>query len=81
MVESLDGDVQRPARARRRAGGRGAPPPLAVDTVQEAADGTRKLRFRTSDGRAIESVLIPDENRVEPLDFHAGRATAPAGRR
>ena len=37
--------------------------------IQEAADGTRKLRFRTSDGRAIESVLIPDENRVEPLDF------------
>ncbi len=49
--------------------------PLAVDLVQEAADGTRKLRFRTSDGRAIESVLIPDENRVEPLDFHAGRQT------
>jgi 23S rRNA (adenine2503-C2)-methyltransferase len=52
--------------------------PLAVDTVQEAADGTRKLRFRTSDGRAIESVLIPDENRVEPLDFHAGRSARPS---
>ena len=46
--------------------------PLAVDAIQQAADGTRKLRFRTSDGRAIESVLIPDENRREPLDFHAG---------
>ena len=52
--------------------------PLAVDTVQQAADGTRKLRFRTSDGRAIESVLIPDENRVEPLDFHAGRFARPS---
>src|SRR5882724_2000716 len=43
--------------------------PLAVDAVQQAADGTRKLRLRTDDGRAIESVLIPDENRREPLDF------------
>jgi len=41
--------------------------PLALDKLQEAADGTRKLRFRTGDGRFIESVLIPDENRVEPL--------------
>jgi 23S rRNA (adenine2503-C2)-methyltransferase len=35
--------------------------PLTVDTTQEGADGTRKFRFRTFDGRAIESVLIPDE--------------------
>jgi 23S rRNA (adenine2503-C2)-methyltransferase len=35
--------------------------PLVVDTMQEGADGTRKFRFRTFDGRAIESVLIPDE--------------------
>ena len=50
--------------------------PLAVDAVQQAADGTRKLRFRTSDGRAIESVLIPDENRVEPLDVRLAEARA-----
>jgi 23S rRNA (adenine2503-C2)-methyltransferase len=50
----------------------GALRPLTVDAIQQAADGTRKLRFRTGDGRAIESVLIPDENRREPLDFHAG---------
>ena len=30
--------------------------------MQTAHDGTRKLRFRTHDGRAIESVLIPDED-------------------
>jgi len=36
--------------------------PLAQDLVQTAQDGTRKLRFRTHDGRAIESVLIPDED-------------------
>jgi 23S rRNA (adenine2503-C2)-methyltransferase len=35
--------------------------PLAPDGVVEAADGTRKFRFRTHDGRAIETVLIPDD--------------------
>jgi 23S rRNA (adenine2503-C2)-methyltransferase len=35
--------------------------PLVVDLTQEGADGTRKFRFRTADGRSIESVLIPDE--------------------
>jgi 23S rRNA (adenine2503-C2)-methyltransferase len=38
--------------------------PLALATVQTARDGTRKLRFTTHDGRAIESVLIPDEDSV-----------------
>ena len=36
---------------------------LAVDAVQSARDGTRKLRLRTADGAAIESVLIPNEDR------------------
>jgi len=35
--------------------------PLALDGTVDAADGTRKFRFRTHDGRAIESVLIPDD--------------------
>jgi 23S rRNA (adenine2503-C2)-methyltransferase len=35
--------------------------PLTLDWLQQAADGTRKIRFRTFDGRAIESVLIPDD--------------------
>jgi 23S rRNA (adenine2503-C2)-methyltransferase len=35
--------------------------PLTIDLTQEGADGTRKFRFRTVDGRMIESVLIPDE--------------------
>ena len=38
-------------------------PALCVDAVQRAADGTRKLRLRTPDGHAIESVLIPNEGR------------------
>jgi 23S rRNA (adenine2503-C2)-methyltransferase len=36
--------------------------PLVQAVVQTAHDGTRKLGFRTHDGRAIESVLIPDED-------------------
>lgn len=35
--------------------------PLRVELVREAKDGTRKLRFATHDGRAVESVLIPDD--------------------
>lgn len=38
-------------------------PVLTVDTVQRSIDGTRKLRLRTPDGHAIESVLIPNEGR------------------
>ncbi len=36
---------------------------LAVDTVLRARDGTRKLRLRTRDGEALESVLIPNDER------------------
>ena len=60
-IEQLDQMTNVP-RALREALERDAPlAPLAMDAVQEALDGTRKLRFRTRDGRAIESVLIPDE--------------------
>jgi 23S rRNA (adenine2503-C2)-methyltransferase len=52
--------------------------PLAVDAIQQAIDGTRKLRFQTHDGRAIESVLIPDENRLEPLDVRLKRSARPS---
>src|SRR5688572_25920903 len=37
---------------------------LRTDTVQRSADGTRKLRFLVEDGRAIESVLIPDGEKM-----------------
>jgi 23S rRNA (adenine2503-C2)-methyltransferase len=33
---------------------------LSVDLEQVSVDGTRKLRLRTQDARAIETVLIPD---------------------
>jgi 23S rRNA (adenine2503-C2)-methyltransferase len=37
---------------------------LVVDRVQRSVDGTRKLRLLTADGRAIESVLIPDGDKL-----------------
>ncbi len=37
---------------------------LTVDRVQTSTDGTRKLRITTGDGRAIESVIIPDGDKV-----------------
>jgi 23S rRNA (adenine2503-C2)-methyltransferase len=38
-------------------------PRLALDTVQQSADGTRKYLWRLQDGEAIESVLIPSGSR------------------
>jgi 23S rRNA (adenine2503-C2)-methyltransferase len=35
--------------------------PLVLDGAVTSVDGTRKFRFRTHDGRAIETVLIPDD--------------------
>jgi 23S rRNA (adenine2503-C2)-methyltransferase len=48
--------------------------PLTLADEQVAADGTRKMRFRTEDGRSIESVLIPEEHDLEPREGNdAGR--------
>jgi 23S rRNA (adenine2503-C2)-methyltransferase len=61
-VESTDEMTNMP-KAQRDALGRAVPlRPLRTDVVQEARDGTRKLRFRTADDRAIEAVLIPDDD-------------------
>jgi len=38
--------------------------PLAIDAALDAADGTRKLRLRCSDGALIESVLIPRQEKL-----------------
>jgi 23S rRNA (adenine2503-C2)-methyltransferase len=51
---------------------------LTVDAEQVARDGTRKLRLRTSDGRAIESVLIPDGDQAAPDDDTEAEGEAPA---
>jgi 23S rRNA (adenine2503-C2)-methyltransferase len=37
--------------------------PLEADQVQRSSDGTVKFRFKTADGRAIESVYMPEESR------------------
>jgi 23S rRNA (adenine2503-C2)-methyltransferase len=38
--------------------------PLRVDEVQLSSDGTRKLRLTVREGAAIESVLIPDGDKM-----------------
>ncbi|HKE20431.1 MAG TPA: 23S rRNA (adenine(2503)-C(2))-methyltransferase RlmN [Kofleriaceae bacterium] len=55
-------DVSRPLRARLAE--RASIGTLEVAEVQRSADGTRKLRLRTRDGRSIESVLIPDGDKL-----------------
>src|SRR5207248_907870 len=42
--------------------------PLAIDAVQQSADGTRKYRLRTPDGKFIESVYMPDEAGPQSFD-------------
>jgi 23S rRNA (adenine2503-C2)-methyltransferase len=61
-VDSLDQMVNVPLALREALGAAHPLRPLTLDVVQTARDGTRKLRWRTHDGRAIESVLIPDED-------------------
>lgn len=55
-------DVSRPLRA--RLAGEAVIGTLAVAEVQRSSDGTRKLRLTTRDGRSIESVLIPDGEKL-----------------
>jgi 23S rRNA (adenine2503-C2)-methyltransferase len=52
-----------PKRERELLSSRACLDRLGVDTVLRARDGTRKLRLRTSDDEAIESVLIPNDER------------------
>jgi 23S rRNA (adenine2503-C2)-methyltransferase len=61
-VESVDEMTNVPQAQRDALAARLPLRPLRADVVQEARDGTRKLRFRTFDDRAIESVLIPDDD-------------------
>jgi 23S rRNA (adenine2503-C2)-methyltransferase len=39
-------------------------PELSLDTHQVSSDGTEKFLFRLADGQAIETVAIPDKNRL-----------------
>ena len=37
--------------------------PLAIDLAQESTDGTIKYRLKTSDGKFLEAVFMPDKDR------------------
>jgi 23S rRNA (adenine2503-C2)-methyltransferase len=54
-------DLGKPLRAKLNEALDFTPP--AVDTVQQSADGTRKLLFKLGDGEKIEAVMIPDDDR------------------
>jgi 23S rRNA (adenine2503-C2)-methyltransferase len=59
-------DLPRPLRARLGEAARLTT--LALDAMQVSVDGTRKYRFRTWDGKLIESVYMPDEPGDQPFD-------------
>jgi len=59
-------DLPRPFRQRLAAETRLTT--LAIDAVQQSKDGTRKYRFRTHDGKFIESVFMPDEAGPQSFD-------------
>ncbi|MBK7823825.1 23S rRNA (adenine(2503)-C(2))-methyltransferase RlmN [Nannocystis sp.] len=52
-----------PAGERTRLTGLASLARLHLDAVLRSHDGTRKLRLRTAEGAALESVLIPNEDR------------------
>ncbi len=52
-----------PADERTRLAGEASLARLHVDAVLTSHDGTRKLRLRTAEGAALESVLIPNDER------------------
>jgi 23S rRNA (adenine2503-C2)-methyltransferase len=62
-VDTFDAMTNLPKPERARLAERGSIDTLKVDMVWRARDGTRKLRLITSDGEAIESVLIPNDER------------------
>ena len=63
-VTAFDAMTNVPAELRARLAESAALGTLAVDRVQKSVDGTRKLALRTRDGKIIESVLIPDGDKM-----------------
>lgn len=62
-VEALDEMTDLSLDLREKLGERWRTRALEVDRVQRSVDGTIKAALRTEDGRRIESVLIPEEDR------------------
>jgi len=63
-VVSVDEMTNLPQESRDRIRAEAPPATLAVDLVQRARDGTRKLRLRAQDGKVVEAVLIPDQDKL-----------------
>ena len=61
---SFDAMTELPKALRDRLAERFAMPRLEVLTSQQSTDGTRKFLFRLHDGQAIETVAIPDGDRL-----------------
>lgn len=63
-VASFDDMTDLPKAFRELLGAHFALPRLALETQQQSQDGTRKFLFRLHDGQAIETVAIPDGDRM-----------------
>ena len=63
-VASFEDITEIPVTLRRTLAERFELPRLALMTQQASTDGTRKFLFRLADGEAIETVAIPDGNRM-----------------
>ena len=63
-VASFDGMTDLPAEFRAQLAARFELPRLELVAHQQSRDGTRKFLFRMRDGQTIETVAIPDGNRV-----------------
>ena len=62
QTHSFEDMTELPASLRKHLSGVADIHPLAPSRLQESADGTKKFLFRLSDGREIETVLIPSES-------------------
>jgi 23S rRNA (adenine2503-C2)-methyltransferase len=63
-VESFEAMSDLPRALREQLSVRFSIPRLSIDVDQLSSDGTRKFLFRLADGQAIETVAIPDGNRL-----------------
>lgn len=63
-VASFDQMTDLPLAFRRLLAEHFAMPRLELETQQSSTDGTRKFLFRLQDGQAIETVAIPDGDRM-----------------
>src|SRR5438105_2332793 len=67
-VASLEEMTNLPRALRERLAAETHLATLAIDAVQQSADGTRKYRLRTHEGKLIESVYMPDEAGPQSFD-------------